>query len=250
MLPFIEVLLPFFLILTRLSTFFLILPVFGSRVIPVRVKIAGVVLLSVFFGIVNPTVFPSSDVSELEAVILLMAEGLYGLSLGLIVSIIFFVIRVSGRITERQMGLAMAEVFDPLVGERAQPLSMLIETVFILLFLAADGHHLLFLVISRSFETFPVGTIPDIGTMTDAIVRAGSVMFTASLRVAAPMLAAFILLLVVLGVLARIAPEMNILFISLPLRVGLGLLMAALFIPFVHSFVSEFSGWMGRLLPI
>ena len=75
-------------------------------------------------------------------------------------------------------------------------------------------------------------------------------MFVACLRLAAPMLAAFLLLLVVLAVFARIMPDMNILFISMPLRVGMGLLMASMFLPFINEFVSEFADWMGKLLPI
>jgi flagellar biosynthetic protein FliR len=82
------------------------------------------------------------------------------------------------------------------------------------------------------------------------MIKAGSVMFTASLRLAAPMLAAFLLLMVVLAVLARMVPEINILFVSLPLRVGLGLLMAALFLPLISGFFSEFADWIGKLLPL
>ncbi len=74
-------------------------------------------------------------------------------------------------------------------------------------------------------------------------------MLIAGLKLAAPILAAFLLLMVVLAVLARIVPEMNILFISLPLRVGLGLLMVTIFLPFINAFVAEFADWMGKLLP-
>jgi flagellar biosynthetic protein FliR len=82
------------------------------------------------------------------------------------------------------------------------------------------------------------------------IIKASSTMFVASLRLAAPLLAAFLVLMVVLAVLARMVPEMNILFISLPVRVGLGLLMAAIFVPFIEGFVAEFADWMGKLLPL
>jgi len=86
--------------------------------------------------------------------------------------------------------------------------------------------------------------------LAGGIVEAGSIMFVLSLRLVAPMLAAFLLLMVVLAVLARMVPEMNILFISLPLRVGLGLLMAAIFLPLINAFVAEFADWMGKLLPL
>jgi len=58
------------------------------------------------------------------------------------------------------------------------------------------------------------------------------------------------MLLVALAVLARVAPEMDILFMSLTLRVGLGLLMATTFLPFIKEYVTEFSQWMNKLLPI
>lgn len=143
----------------------------------------------------------------------------------------------------------MAEILDPLTGERTQPLGSLLEMIFLLLFLSANGHHLLLLIISKSYEAFPAGSIPTIPVLTGGVVKAGSAMFIAGLKLAAPILAAFLLLMVVLAVLSRIVPEMNILFISLPLRVGLGLLMVMIFFPFINGFVAEFADWMGKLLP-
>jgi len=243
-------LLGFVLVLTRMSAFFLVIPVFNWKTIPVRIRVAIVLLISVFFSTVVPSAINPKQISALEAVLLISNEAIYGLALGLIVVFIFSAVKLSGRIIERQMGLAMAQTFDPLSGERAQPLGILIEMIFILLFLSANGHHLFLLIISRSYETFPAGSIPTIPLLVGEIVKAGSIMFVACLRLAAPMLAAFLLLLVVLAVFARIMPDMNILFISMPLRVGLGLLMVGIFLPFISEFVGEFADWMGKLLPL
>ena len=241
----IEKLLGFVMVLTRISVFFLVLPVFGWKSIPVRVKVAMTVLLTIFFSMITPLAIESREVSVLEAILLLTNEATYGLALGLIVYLVFATVKFSGRIIERQMGLAMAEILDPLTGERAQPLGMLLEMIFILLFLSANGHHMFLLIISRSYEAFPAGSIPTI-----AVLAGGSTLLVAGLRLSAPILAAFLVLMVALAVLARIVPEMNILFISLPLRVGLGLLMAAIFVPFINGFVAEFADWMGKLLPL
>ena len=243
-------LLGFVMVLTRISAFFLVVPVFSWKTIPVRVKVAMTVLIAIFFSMITPFAIDSKHVSVLEAVLLLTNEASYGLALGLVVVVIFSVVKFSGRIIERQIGLAMAQVLDPLTGERAQPLSMLLEMIFIILFLSANGHHLFLLIISRSYEAFPAGSIPTVSVLVEGIIRAGSTMLVASLRLAAPILAAFLVLMVVLAVLARIVPEMNILFISLPLRVGLGLLMTAIFVPFINGFVAEFADWMGKLLPL
>jgi len=245
-----EKLLAFVMVLTRISAFFLVLPVFGWKSIPVRIKVALIVLVAVFFSVVTPLATEPEGVSVLEAILLIANEATYGLALGLIVTFIFTAVKFSGRIIERQMGLAMAQILDPMTGERTQPLCSLLEMIFIILFLSANGHHLLLLIISRSYETFPAGSMPTMLVLTSGIIKAGSTMFLLGLRLAAPMLAAFLLLMVVLAVLARMVPEMNILFISLPLRVGLGLLMAAIFLPFLNGFVAEFADWMGKLLPL
>jgi flagellar biosynthetic protein FliR len=245
-----EKLLGFVMVLTRISAFFLVLPVFGWKSIPVRIKVAVTVLMTIFFSTITPLSIHPKQVSILEAILFIANEATYGLALGLVTTVLFAAVKFGGRIIERQMGLAMANILDPLTGERAQPLGMLMEMIFILLFLSANGHHLFLLTISRSYETFPSGSIPTIPVLVAVTIKASSTLLMAGLRLAAPMLAAFMLLMVVLAVLARIVPEMNILFISLPLRVGLGLLMAAIFLPFINGFVVEFADWMGKLLPL
>ena len=246
----IEKLLGFVMVLTRISSFFLVLPVFGWQSIPVRIKVAMTVLLAIFFTMIIPFSIDSGRISTAEAVLLIANEATYGLALGLVAAIVFAAVRLSGRIIEREMGLAMAEILDPLTGEREQPLGSLLEMIFIILFLSANGHHLFLLIISRSYESFPAGSIPTIPVLAEGIVQAGSTMLIHGLKLAAPILAAFLLLMVILAVLARMVPEMNILFISLPLRVGLGLLMVAIFLPFFSSFVDECAKLMGKLLPL
>jgi flagellar biosynthetic protein FliR len=248
--PIAEKLLTFAMVLTRISALVLVVPVFSWQSISVRIKAATVLLLTIFIFIVKaPQVNVASD-SVFQIILLLTTEATYGLALGLILALVFATIGLYGRIVERQMGLALAEVIDPMTGERAKPLGMLLEMLFIIMFLGANGHHLFVLTISRSYDVFAAGTMPSVSILTAGVIEAGSTMLVAALRLAAPLLAAFLLLLVALGVLARVAPEMNILFISLPMRVGLGLIMTMIFIPFINGFVSEFAEWMNKLLPL
>jgi flagellar biosynthetic protein FliR len=248
--PMVEKLLGFVLVLTRISAFFLILPVFGWKSIPVRIKVAVTLLVAVFFAVITPFTLDAGGVSVPEAVLMIANEATYGLALGLVTTAIFSAVKLGGRIVERQMGFAMAQTFDPLTGETAQPLGTLLEMTFIIIFLSANGHHMFLLTMARSYEAFPLGSMPTVAVLLRGIIESGSTMFVAGLRLAAPILAAFLLLMVVLAVLARIVPEMNILFISLPLRVGVGLVMAMIFLPLVNGFVAEFADWMTKLLPL
>jgi flagellar biosynthetic protein FliR len=95
---------------------------------------------------------------------------------------------------------------------------------------------------------FPVGSGLNTAAVAGALVQAGSAMLLLALKLAAPLLAAFLVLAVVLAILARVLPEMNILLTSFPLRVGLGLFMAAIIIPSLDYFTGEIADWMSKLL--
>lgn len=243
-------LLGFALVLTRVSSFLLVLPVFGAKTIPMQVKAAAAVLLSLFFCTTAPLGIDPAQVSLPGAILLLAGEAIYGLALGLIIALLFSVVSLSGHVIEQQMGLTMAEIVNPLTDEEVGPLASLLEMIFLLLFLSANGHHLFLLILSKSYSVFPAGTIPTLGALVGSIVETGSVMFVASLRLAAPMIAAFLILMVALALLARLIPEMDIFFISMPVQAALGLFLTAAFIPFVGGFVSEMADWMAKLLPL
>ena len=86
--------------------------------------------------------------------------------------------------------------------------------------------------------------------MLESVVASGSMMLMLGLKIAAPLLGAFIILLVILAVLARVASEFNILFLSLPLRVGLGMVMTGMFTPFLLDFVRHYNEFFEKYLAI
>jgi flagellar biosynthetic protein FliR len=245
-----DVLLGFALVLTRLSAFILVLPVFGWKTVPVPVRVAAVVLLSLFFYAIAPVPAGLGHTPPLKAFLMLSGEAVYGLALGLTIALLFSIVQLSGRIIEQQMGLTMMEIVDPLTESESSAFSGLLEMIFALLFLSAHGHHLFLLTLSKSYEAFPSGTMPTIASLVAGVIETNTTMFMAGLRLAAPMLAAFLVLMVALAMLARLVPEMDILFMSMPARLLLGIFLAAAFLPFLSSFVSEMADWMARLLPI
>ena len=240
----------FLLVMTRMGAFFSTAPVFSWRAIPRQIKIAITVVLGLFFSALLPYSWPQENPSILYAALLMAQEAVYGLCLGLVAFLLFVVVRQAGRIVERQMGLNMASILDPFTNEQGQPLGMLLEILFILLLFSTNGHHILLNILSRSFDRFALGSPPGIVPLTESIVLASSYMFLLALKMAAPMLAAFLLLMVVLAFMARVAPETNVLFLSLPLRVGMGLLMVGLFIPYLNQYLNQFAAWLSKLLPV
>jgi len=239
--------LPFALVMARVAAFFGVLPLFSWRALPVRIRTAMAVLMAVFFAriVATPNLGPG-PVAPMTAIILMANEALVGLALGLAVNLVFRSVQVGARFAGRQMGFAIANVMDPNTGEQASPVGLIFEMCFMLLFFVAGGHHLLVLIMNASFQAFPLAGAPDIGMLVEGLIVAGGTMMVMGLKLAGPVIAAFVVLSVLLGVLARVLPEMNILMLSFPLRIALGLLMAAALMPMLNDFTLNLAGWMSR----
>jgi flagellar biosynthetic protein FliR len=239
---------PLMLVLARVSGFLVALPVFGWQMAPVTVKAGLALVLTLVFASVLPFDAALGEATWPAVGLLVVREALTGLALGLTVAVVFAAVRQAGMIIKRQMGLAVAQEVDPITGEPSQPVGMLMEMCFVVFFLASGGHRLLLALVARSWDVFPIGQWPDTAMAAEAVLDAGLAMLTFALRLAAPMVAAFLVLAVALAILARILPEMNILIASLPLRIGLGLFMAAAILPSIESFTGELGDWLNQFL--
>ena len=225
-----------------------VLPIFGWRAVPVVARTGITLMITVFFAITSPPTINSAAVGWLGAVVMMLQEAVIGLALGLTVRLLYSSVQQGGMIAAQQMGFADAGVIDPLSGTPSRPIAAFFEMIFALLFLGAGGHRLLLVMIGRSFEGFPVGEAPDLAILAAAVLKSGSMMLVFALKMAAPMLAGFLILAVLLCILARVLPEMNLLMLSFPLRVGVGLVMATAIMPSMDAFTRELARWMNKYL--
>jgi len=245
----VALLLPFTLVLARTAAFFSALPVFSHAAVPMQVRAGVAVVLSLFLAALVPA--PAPDAASLRllgAAVLVAREVLCGLALGLAARLVFLAIEQGGLFIAREMGFATSFIIDPSTGEETDPLGVFLDALFVLLFLAAGGHHLLVRLIARSYEVVPAGGAVRWDMLASAVTAAGSQMLLLMLKLAAPVLAAFLVLAVVLGVLARVLPELDILLTSLPVRVAAGLFVAGAMVPVLRSFTDEITQWIGRLI--
>ena len=242
-------LLPYALILARVGAFFGVLPIFSSASVPMIVRAGLAVLMTIFFSVAHPPGLALAYSSNwIGAATLMLQEAATGLALGLAIRFAYTAVQQAGFIMAQQMGFTDAETIDPETGEETQAIAMLFEMAFAVFFLVSSGHHLLLRLMWKSFSLFPVASTPDTSLLAQGLVQAGSTMLLFALKLAAPMLGAFVILAIVLAILARILPEMNILMESFPLRVALGLFMAAALMPSLSGFTVELAEWMSKSL--
>ncbi len=244
----IAILLPFVLIMVRVSAFVLVSPIFGWRTVPMVARVGVAMLLAVFFAVGMPPPVSIVGVHWIWATVLILQEATIGLAIGLVARLVYSAVQQGGLIAAQQMGFASAQIIDPASGASSRPIALLFEMIFALLFLSAGGHRVLLAAIAASFNSFPLAAAPDVGALAEGVVEAGSVMLLFALKLAGPMLAGFVVLAVLLCILARVLPEMNILMASFPLRVGLGLFLAAATVPLFDAFTIELARWMRQFL--
>jgi flagellar biosynthetic protein FliR len=153
-------------------------------------------------------------------------EVALGLLLGLGVHAAFAAFSIGGRLIDTQMGFALGAVFDPASNHHSTITSSGFNFLAVLFFFAADVHHLLLAAYFRSFELVPLGRPIEPAGWFPMVQGAGS-MFTLGFLVASPVVVALWLADVVLGVLSRNMPQMNVMFLGFPVKVMLGLSILA-----------------------
>jgi len=232
--------LAFFLAFLRIVAMILVVPVFGSRAVPTQIKIFLSLFLTITMipGIKNQTL--AADIGVTSLFLFSMREVFVGLFLGFTTKFIFEGFQFAGRLIGNQMGLGVAELIDPESGAQASPIGNFFSLIAIVLFLLLDGHHFIISAMQDSFRTLPMNTDSFLtGSATQKMLTMFSDIFVIAIKLAAPAMVAFAILEISMGIIARISPQMNIFFVGLPVRLGVGLLILTVSLPVFYLFLQS-----------
>lgn len=218
----------FFLMLVRINAMIMVAPFFSSGVIPFRLKaMLSFFITLVIFPVVSSTIRVPGNMGYYY--LLVLQQAMIGIYIGFLVSIVFSAFQLSAQYYAAQIGFGINEVLDP-VGQVSVPLiGQLKNMLGLLVFLLIDGHHFLIEAICRSFELAPLFGIGKSasGGLLKYLVYAFSGMFIVALKISLPILATAFLITVSMGILAKAAPQMNIMMFGFPIQIvaGFGLLL-------------------------
>jgi flagellar biosynthetic protein FliR len=172
-------------------------------------------------------------------------EFAFGVIIGLMVRFVFAAVTMAGQLIGLEVGLATPGLLNPEFDEQSTVLHTLTDMVTMMVFLSLDAHHLLLRGLSHSFHVVPLLGWNFGGASVEAMVRLSSELWHTALQITAPLLAAQFLAKVVLALLARAAPQMNVFMVGFPLQIGMGLLMLALMLPMFTAALGQVFGDMG-----
>jgi len=224
----VEVFKVFLLVMSRVGGLVLTAPVLGSRNFPVVAKIGLIGLTAI---LVTPGIAALKQTlpgDTLEFALMGASEMLIGMMMGFVMTLAFGAIQVGGQIMDMQTGFGMMNVFNPALETQFPIFGFFLFIVAVLVLLATNGHHLMLRALVSTFEKIPLGGL----TARDGLLRQvslwGSAMFYDGLMIAAPVGAAMLVAYLVMGLLGRVVPQIQLFAVGFPVTIALGLFITAL----------------------
>jgi flagellar biosynthesis protein FliR len=206
-------------------------PVLSHRAIPPLAKIGLAAALAV-------AMLPSAQAEGLVAPVSLgsvvegvLRETLFGLLLGLAMNLVFVALHMGSRLAGVQVGFSIGGVLDPVTGNDSAALDQFYSVLAVLIFFAVSGHLVVVATLAETVRAVPPGTFDPFGLSAAAATSFGAGLVVTAVRIAMPVVAALLLVDVGLGIAARTVPQMQVLLVGLPVKVGVGLLVLGAAMP-------------------
>ena len=220
------------IIFLRVSGIIFMMPFFGSENVPriLRIGLSLVITIVLVPALnIDSVVLPENLVSY---VVVLFKELLVGMALGYIAMLIFNGIQFAGDLVGFQMGLRIGNVIDPMSEEQISIIGTVQNLLAVLIYLSLFWDHFLFKAMAASFRVIPIAGVVLEAPLATELIRMTGQVFVIALKMGAPLLAALFLADVALGFIARTAPQINIFIIGFPVKVGMGILLLGISLPF------------------
>ena len=237
---------PIFWPFLRTLAVFTSAPIFSARAFPTRSKIA----LAFFVALATQASMPTTaviGVNDPGAMGAVVQQVGIGLAIGFAVRLVFSAVELAGEVVGFQMGLNFAAFFDPAMNTQSSAVARFFGQMVSLLFVVMNGHLMVLVAINRSFQAFPTDQNFLISLERMRLYRFGADIFASALWIALPMIGMLMFVNLALGIVSRIAPQMNIFAVGFPVTLVVGLVGITVTLPMLDQ---PFMALMERLLEV
>ena len=230
----------FLFVFARLGGAFLFMPFYSAAYIPTRVRLIFALTLAVMLTPVLGSGMPAPPENIPELFRLLLIEITVGVFLGLFPYFLMTAIDLAGVNASMATSFSNATLMDPQTNVQSTVLTGFLTLCALLLIVVTDMHQLMLSAVLASYETFPVGGSLLTGDMMTALAKALGAAFTYGFQISSPFLIMIILIYSSMGVMSRLMPQLNIIFIVMPLQVYLGLALLMVSLPVMMWWFLDF----------
>ena len=209
----------FMLVFARIGAMVMVLPALGESNIPVRIKLAIAVLLTLIILPLHRAAYTIDMQSLTSLVILMLHEIIVGVVLGVTAQVAMSALQVAGAVIAQQLGLGFVTAVDPTQGQQGVVIGNFLTMLGVTLLFATDTHHLVIAALNDSYSIFSPGDLVPNGDVAALVTRAFAAAFKIGMQLSAPFLVFGLVFNVGLGVLARLMPQMQVYFVGVPLSI-------------------------------
>ncbi|WP_066399240.1 flagellar biosynthetic protein FliR [Cytobacillus eiseniae] len=229
----------FLLVFVRVTSFFLMMPLFSYRSIPTAAKIG----IGFFMAMIMVFTFdlPAIEIDH-NYFLLIIKEALVGLMIGFIAYLLLSAIQIAGGFIDFQMGFAIANVIDPQTGAQSPLMGQYLYTIALLFLLTVNGHHLMLDGVFYSYQFIPIDQpwIPfGDPNLAEFIIKTFNSMFIIAFQLSIPVVGSLFLVDIALGIVARTVPQLNVFVVGLPLKIGVSFIVLIIVISVLMIVISQ-----------
>lgn len=221
----------FMLIFARLGAALMLIPGIGEIYVTPRIRLGLALLFSMALSAAGTAQPPALPDHPATLALMVAGEVVVGLFLGTLARTLLAALDVAGQVMAHHMGLANASLFNPQAATQGSLPGILLSLAGVALMMVGDVHHMMLAGIARSYEVMSAGEMPDTGDMAQMMTRLVGDIFIIGTQISAPFILVGLALFLGLGLLARLMPQLQVFFISLPAQVLLGLVVMAITVP-------------------
>jgi flagellar biosynthetic protein FliR len=239
----------FVIVFARIGVLVMMMPGTGERVIPVRIRLAfGLLVTLLMLPVVRPMLTIESG--DLPALLrLLIVEILIGLMIGLFVRLALTALQTAGVIIANQLALAFAQSIDPTQGQNSLTFANFMTVFGLTLIFATDLHHLSVIGLFDSYRIMPPGAAPAMGDAAALMTQGAADAFRIGVQISAPFLVFGIVFNLGIGVLSRLMPQFQVFFLSMPATILVGFAIFALLVGVLMTgFLAHVEDVIGRFI--
>jgi flagellar biosynthetic protein FliR len=216
------------LVFARIGSAMMLLPGFGEVYVPARARLLFALILSGLLLPILAPVLPPIPQSLPQLVLILGGELVIGIFIGTLARVLLATLQIAGQVVSMQIGLSNAQIFNPMEASQDSIPSSFYSILGVLLIFLTNLHHVMLHGLVDSYAVFVPGHLPPVGDLSQTVARAVGASFRLAVEMAAPFIVLGTVFFVGLGLIARLVPQLQVLFITQPLQIMGGLLLMAL----------------------
>lgn len=226
----------FLLIFVRLGTAMMIMPGLGDSFVPQNIRLYMALGLSLVISPLIMSHIPSPVPGMSMMLSLIGVEFVVGLMIGTVSRMLMTALDTAGMVISSASGLANAQVFNPSMAAQGSVIGAFLSVTGVLFLFGSNLHHVLIYGLVESYDMFPVGGVPDVGSMAELMSRALSVAFLTGFQLSIPFVVLSLMLYILMGVLSRLMPQLQVFILALPVQIILTLLVLSLTLSSMYLF--------------